>query len=98
MYVMVMPAGVQSADVIANGQQVARVAVVKAPGPFVGFDGQTHTGERWLPEGVDPSIEGPVTRNDAALLALALAGFDHAAAAKALGYGVAAKTRMQAAA
>lgn len=91
---MVMPATATSATVKVSGRAVGVIEVVEADGEFVGFDGATHTGHRWVPRDphgqpviVDPAIPGPVTRQDAALLLLALRGHDHEASAKALGYG-----------
>lgn len=77
MAVAIIPKTLNTSTVYVNGKDHGTLVLVEAPGPFEGLDGQTHTGRRWLPEGVRPDLSpGPVTAGHAALLALALAGED----------------------
>jgi hypothetical protein len=87
MKVMVMPTGPTKASVKVGSTFVGTIGITEEPGEFTGFDGHVHTGHRWLPHGCPKGIDGPVTRQEAALLALALAGYDGAESAKALGVG-----------
>lgn len=85
MKVYLAPATVDSSTVVVNNRPVGTVALVEAPGPFTGFDGQTHVGKRWLPSTVvNLDVDGPVTRMEAALMLLAMEGFDHTEAVEAL--------------
>jgi len=47
------------------------------------FKGTLRAGVRWLPVGVDPQIDGPHTPEGAALLLLALEGYDQEKAIRA---------------
>lgn len=86
MIVMLIPSAVHAATVHADGKPVGTVVQTASTRPFVGLDGQAHVGTRWLPKGIDVNLTpGPVTKSEAALLLLALEGFDPAAAVKSLG-------------
>lgn len=86
MTVMVLPTGVTTAAVYADGTVVGAIEQVTAPGPYEGFDGQTHVGTRWLPVGIASDLSpGPTSKSEGALLLLALNGYDHARAAEGLG-------------
>lgn len=86
MVVMVLPTGVHTAAVYADGDVVGAIEQVTAPGPYTGLDGQTHVGTRWLPVGIATDLSpGPTTKSEGALLLLALNGYDHTKAVEALG-------------
>jgi len=88
MLVMMMPVSIGVANVMVNGAVVGTIEQVPASKPYVGFDGQTHVGKRWLPTGVDAGIEGPTTMPEAALLLIALeTDHDREQAARSLGWG-----------
>lgn len=88
--VLVMPSEVGAASVIVNGRPVGVIREQVADKPFLGLDGQRHVGKRWMPEGVTVpvDVEAPHTRNEAALLLLAITGHDHTDAARALGFKI----------
>jgi hypothetical protein len=87
MFTILMPTSVTTANVVVNGKVAGTIAEVTASAPFEGFDGETHVGTRWLPEGVRTDVMGPVTRTEAALLLLALGGYDEDESMKALRLG-----------
>lgn len=73
--VMILPVTATTAEVKVGRKSVGIIGMVEAP-PFEGFDGKMHMGQRWLPEGLPSDLPGPITQSEAALLLLALEGFD----------------------
>lgn len=86
MLVMILPVNGQAgkATVNANGTAVGTIEQVTPTTPWEAYDGTKRIGVRWMPTGVDPSVPGPQTPAEAALLLLALEGYDATAAIKAL--------------
>lgn len=91
MNVAITPTGKGRRAVTVDGAHVGHIRFHRLTERDWWYDyhGRLHCGVRWLPEGVAPTIDGPFTPADAALLLLALHDYDRAAAIRAL-YGIAA--------
>jgi len=73
-------------QVVVGEVMVGEIQLVRPELVWRDYNGTLRAGVRWLPVGVDPQIDGPFTPEDAALLLLALNGYDERKAIKAL-YG-----------
>lgn len=85
MIVAIIPSGIASASVVADGKAIGAIAQVTAESAYEHLSGEKRIGARWLPEGLPADLMGPTTKQEAALLLIALEGLDPAAAVKSLG-------------
>ena len=88
MNVAIRPSGNGRRAVTVDGAHVGHIRIhwLDDQALWRDYSGGYRRGCRWLPEGVDPGIEGPHTPTDAALLLLALHDYDRLTAIEAL-YG-----------
>lgn len=86
MLVMILPieGSTDTAAVHVDGTNVGTIGQVSPETPWADFTGAKRIGTRWMPTDLDPTIPGPATPAEAALLLLAMQGYDQTAAVKAL--------------
>lgn len=74
--VLPVPGRHDLANVYVDSQVVARVAEVAPRVPWRDFTDKRRIGKRWVPEHSPADMPGPYTRQEAALVALVMAGYN----------------------